>query len=86
MRARVTKSGVMTTPLPQPVPKDLREQRVSFISNAPEERLPDRHRRLLIAERDELWNEIGEHVQADFEAGKFVGVEESAREYRSRNK
>jgi hypothetical protein len=70
-----------STALPQPVPKNLREQRVSFIANAPEERLPDLHRRLLIAERDELWKEIGVHAQTDFEAGKFVEVEESAREY-----
>jgi hypothetical protein len=45
MRARVPKSDVMTTPLPQPVPKNLREQRVSFIANAPEERLGGYRRR-----------------------------------------
>jgi hypothetical protein len=61
-RARVTKSGVLTISLPQPVPTNLREQRVSFIESALEERLPDLHRRLPIAERDELWKEIDEQA------------------------
>ena len=76
----------MTSTLPQPVPKNLREQMVSFIASAPEERLPDLHKRLLIAERDQIWKEIGEQAQADFEAGKFEGVEDSIREYRNRNR
>jgi hypothetical protein len=76
----------MTPALPQPVPKNLREQMVNFISNAPEEQLPDLHIRLLIAERDQLWKEIGEQAQSDFESGKLEGVDESIREYRRRNR
>ena len=77
---------VMSNTLPSPVPKNLREQMLNFITNAPEERLPDLHTRLLIAERDQLWKEIGEQAQADFEAGKFDAVNESVHEYRSRNR
>lgn len=76
----------MTSTVPQPVPKNLREQILNFISIVPEERLPDLHMRLLVAERDKLWKEIGEQARADFEAGRFEGVEESVREYRNRNK
>lgn len=76
----------MSNTLPSPVPKNLREQMLKFITNAPEDRLPDLHTRLLIAERDQLWAEMGEQAQADFETGKFEGVNESVQAYRSRNR
>lgn len=76
----------MTSALPQPVPKNLREQIVSFVLSAPEEDLPDLGRRLLMAERDQLWKEVQAQAKADFEAGKYDDVPRIIAEYRSRNK
>ena len=76
----------MTARLPQPVPKDLREQLVDLILSAPEEQLPEINRVLLIAERDRLWLECQKEAQADFDAGKYDNVQEMVLKYRSRNK
>lgn len=76
----------MTPSLSQPVPKNLREQMIRFIESAPEERLPDLHRRLLLEERDRLWKQVQEQAQADYDAGKYEGVSEMIHEYRTRNR
>lgn len=76
----------MSSPLPQPVPKDLREQMIDFIRKAPEDELPEINRRLLIAERDKLWREVQEQATKDAESGKFGGVQERIEEYRARVK
>lgn len=73
----------MTSTLPQPVPKNLREQMMNLIARAPEEELPEIHRRLLIVERDRLWKEIQQQAQADADAGKHDNVQEMVREYRA---
>lgn len=76
----------MSSPLPQPVPKDLREQMIDFIQRAPEEELPEINRRLLIAERDKLWRDVQEQASHDADSGKFEGVQEMVEEYRARLK
>lgn len=76
----------MSSPLPQPVPKDLREQMIDFIQRAPEEELLEINRRLLIAERDKLWREVQEQATKDAASGKFEGVQERIEEYRARVK
>ena len=58
----------------------------NFIASAPEEDLPDIHKRLLIAERDRLWADVQTQAQSDSDAGKYENVPELIREYRSRNR
>ncbi len=76
----------MTSTLPQPVPKNLREQIIGFVLSVPEEDLPGLGKRLLLAERDMLWKEVQTQAQADSDAGKYENVQQMIEEYRARNK
>jgi len=74
----------MTSTLPQPVPKNLRQQIVDFVLSVSDEELPSLGKRLLMAERDKLWKEV--QAQADFDAGKYENVPRMVEEYRARNR
>ncbi|MCB1090149.1 MAG: hypothetical protein KDL87_01365 [Verrucomicrobiae bacterium] len=59
---------------------------IGLIANAPEDELPELHRRLLIAERDRLWKEVQQDAQETYEKGGFAAVPELIRDYRNRNR
>lgn len=76
----------MAPDLEQPIPTNLRQQLIGLISEAPDDELPELHRRLMLAERDRLWRRVQSEAQRDSERGAYQDVAEMIRERRSRGK
>lgn len=78
-------SAIMTSTLPQPVPKNLREQMINRVSSMDESSLLRLHELDLLTETIRLRGVISEQAEAERAAGKWEGLEEVIREYRRRN-
>lgn len=84
MRAWVVGSTIMTSTLPQPVPKNLREQMLKRVEKMDEVSLVRLHELDLLAEAIRLRGVISQQAEAERASGKWEGIEETIREYRRR--
>jgi hypothetical protein len=76
----------MTSTLPQPVPKNLREQMLNRVSSMDEATLLRLHDLDLLAETIRLRELISVDAEAEQVAGKWEDLTEVIRAYRNRNK
>lgn len=74
----------MTTALPSPVPKDLRQQLSQSLERFEESELVFIHRVFLEAEKQRLWREIGEDAEKERLAGKWDNLPEVIQEVRAK--
>jgi hypothetical protein len=75
----------MTPALPQPVPKNLREQMVKRVNEMDEGSLVRLHELDLLAEAIRLRHVISEQAETERSAGKWEGMQDTIREYRRRH-
>ena len=73
----------MNTTLDQPVPRDIREQMIRRIENAPEDFVLLVHQVLLRVEKEALWREIQTGAEADAASGKLDRIPEMIRAVRA---
>lgn len=85
MRAWVVGSAIMTSTLPQPVPKNLREQMMKRVEKMDEVSLVRLHELDLLAESIRLREVISQQAEAERASGKWEGIEETVRAYRRRH-
>lgn len=78
------KSAGMTSALPQPVPKDLKQQLVGLLDKFEESELVLVHRVFLEMEKQKLWKKIGETAEADRQAGMWDDLDEVIRDVRAK--
>lgn len=76
----------MDSTLPQPVPKNLREQMMLRLSTMDEKRLARLHELDLLAEKLELREEMSRQAAAEQSSGAWDGLPEVIRAYRMRNR
>ncbi len=76
----------MTSTLPQPIPKNLREQMMSRLSTMDDKRLARLHELDLLAEKLELREEMSRQAEAEQARGAWDGLAEVIRAYRMRNR
>jgi hypothetical protein len=76
---------MISSTLPQPVPKNLREQMLKRIASMDENSLLLLHDLELLTEAVRLREVMSEQAEAERAAGKWEGIEEVVRAYRRRN-
>jgi hypothetical protein len=76
----------MTSTLPQPVPKNLREQLIDRVSRMDEQSLIRLYDLDLLIEKMRLRDEMSRQAEAKQASGKWEGLSEAIREYRTRNR
>ncbi len=72
----------MSTPLNQPVPKNIREQMIRRMETAPEDVVVLVHNVLLQIEKENLWQKIQGDASEDAKSGKLDRVGEIIQNYR----
>ena len=74
----------MSTTLPQPVPKNLREQMIKRIESAPDDDILIVHEALLHADKMRLLDEISADAERERAAGKWERLPELISEVRAK--
>lgn len=75
----------MASTLPQPVPKNLREQMLKRVSEMDETSLVRLYDLGLLVEKIRLRDEMSKQAEDEMEQGKWDGLDEAIRQYRARN-
>ena len=84
MRAWVVGSTIMTSTLPQPVPKNLREQMLDKLKNMPEPYLVVLYEAFLHAEAVSLLDEMSRDAEREQAEGKWDNLPDLIKEVRDR--
>ena len=76
----------MNSTLPQPVPKNLREQMLKRVSEMDETSLVRLYDLELLVEKIRLRDEMSKQAEDEMGQGKWEGLDEAIRQYRARNR
>ena len=76
----------MATILPQPMPKNLREQMIHRVQEMPDEQVAELYEMLLLQEKLSLLDKMSESAEREQAQGKWQDLPEFIHAYRSRRK